>query len=755
MRRTTILLLLLLVILPCRVIAENHHDAECVMRKAIVCAPLHLRGIEHYEANSYIRGSVVFSNIPTLLQHNLGSRCPETNYAYMLETFSFMEYNAPNTYKQTIISEQNSIPQELLGKDFTLKYFNFNLYNTSSDDVIISPLSRNAHAYYKFEFVDSLTTEGVYGIRVIPRVRSKQLFEGVICIDEGSWQLSYVNLKIETAIGDINVEQQFVNVADNVNLMKLQVYNVDISLFGVKGRAEYVEQHTYTLVKHSDTHEKVVMSQRLLSVLEKEHLSRRDMVRGVRYSKRLISKLDTISNGLEITTKNKYFIVDSGKVNITNHDWESLRPMGLSDLESESLNSELQRQSNTRYVLVDQPTPLTRLVSPTWKIGKRFDLSLSGLNSSIAFYHPVTGFALEQKLTLGYERNRLRLQLEGTGGYAFSDKDFWYELKAGATLGSHHLTVKRGNGYVDWKGTKGDTWLNNSLISLFTKRNFKTLARDKYWHFDYTSSPVWGLELDVNFHVDEYSSVENHCNFSIFRPKRRFKPNEVVNRYVSEQDLAPYKQATAQLGIRYTPRLKYYTTTEGTRKIVGSAFPTIGFSITQGVSAIAGNTDFVHLNWSLTRKKTFSMTDCFNWDAEAGVILNNKNNGFATWQHFEGSDKVFGLARVASGYNGFVTFKPYEMSTNDWYVKLSAHYQTQSLLIKKIPIFRNWLYTEEIHVKAAVISNDDVYTELGYGLGQILLVLRTTAFVSFHNKEFESVCFRMAFSLGDLLKNAR
>ena len=93
MRRTTILLLLLLVILPCRVIAENHHDAECVMRKAIVCAPLHLRGIEHYEANSYIRGSVVFSNIPTLLQHNLGSRCPETNYAYMLETFSFMEYN--------------------------------------------------------------------------------------------------------------------------------------------------------------------------------------------------------------------------------------------------------------------------------------------------------------------------------------------------------------------------------------------------------------------------------------------------------------------------------------------------------------------------------------------------------------------------------------------------------------------------------------------------------------------------------------
>lgn len=736
-------------------VAQVQHDAECVMRRAIVSAPLHLRGIKHYEANVYIRGSVVFSHIPTIFEQNLGERCPQTNYAYILENFSFMQYDAPNTYTQSILSEQNNIPDAFLGKDFTLKYFNFNFYNQSADDIVISPLSRNAHAYYRFELVDSLTTQGeVYGIRVEPRISSKRLFKGVICIDDGSWQLSYVNLSIETAVGTIGVEQEFVDIGDNVNLIRLQTYHLDLSLLGIKGKGEYIEQHSYSLVRHDDTEGVVGLSPKLTRILSNEHLARRDMRRGLRYSRRLASELDSVAGKNEITTRNRYYVVDTNKITITSRDWDNLRPDELNDVHKRSIETISTKTPQPKYVIVEQPHPLTYLFSPKWHVGKGLDISLSGIDPTLATYHPVTGLSLQQRAAVDYTR-KIRLNANAMCGYAFADKRFWYEFGGAVGIKSHTLSFKRGDKYVDWKGDKEESWLNNSLTSFLFKRNFKVLARNRFWHVGYTSSPLWGMKIDAGLHVDSYTPLENKCNFSVFRYKQRFTPNEVRNGNITTETLQPYTQATAHLRIEYTPRLKYFVTTDGRKRVVGSSFPTIALSLTQGVSALRGNTDFLHLNLSLMRKKTFSMTDCFNWEIEGGVILNPDNNGFATWQHFRGSHRVFGLARVSSGYEGFVTFEPYELSTNDWYAKFAAHYQSQSLFVKRLSPFRNWLFTEELHFKLLTIAADDIYTEIGYGFGQILLVLRTTAFVSFHNDEFQAVNFRMSFSLGDLLKQRR
>lgn len=754
MKYRLVLLVAFLTLLTSQTKASANVDVENVMRKAIVSAPLHLRGVERYEANIYIKGGVVFTKIPQIISANLGSKCPNVNYAYMLENFSFVEFNAPNVYKQTVLSERNTIPEELLGDDFTLKYFNFNLYNTTGDDLIISPLSKNAFAYYRFEFIDSLTTTGeVYGIKVTPRIKNKQLFYGVICIDDETWQLSYVNLKLNTAIGPLTLEQQFVDIGDGVKLPKLQSYNIDLSLLGVKGKADYIEQHTYNTVKHSHIETKTKQSSKWTNILSKELLTRRDMRKGVRYSRKIVEEFDSLNNDLEIVTRNMYYVVDTLKLDITSNDWDNLRPIGLTELETASINKAKKEQEKPKqYIVVEEPGLTSKILKPRWNIGKGCQLSLMGFSPSMISYHTVTGLSLSNALNIDYNKGVFKASAGIDAGYAFSAKRFYYKTYATLGIGKRLLTVEHGDKYVDWKGEKGELTFNNSFSSFINKRNHKILVNDKFWHFIYTSEPLWGMKLQTRLLIDQYTPVENSCNVSLFKQDRDFAPNIPINRYLSDNGVEAYEQATASVHISYTPRLKYSINKDGIRKPVGSAFPTIGVTLSQGISALRGNTDFFHLNCSLSRRKTFSMTDCFNWDIEWGKIFNGHKNGFATWQHFAGSDKVVGLARVSSGYNGFVMFRPYELSTNDWYLKVGAHYQTQSLLIKKIPLFRNWLYTEELHFKTAVISNDDIYTEFGYGLGQILLVLRTSAFVSFHNGDFQAVRFRMAFSLGDLLK---
>ena len=65
------------------------------------------------------------------------------------------------------------------------------------------------------------------------------------------------------------------------------------------------------------------------------------------------------------------------------------------------------------------------------------------------------------------------------------------------------------------------------------------------------------------------------------------------------------------------------------------------------------------------------------------------------------------------------------------------------------------MWTEELYLKQNVISGRDAYTEVGYGLGQILLLMRATCFVSFRNVEFDMVRLRLAFSVGGLFDSVR
>lgn len=745
----------------------SEDPAYPIMRHAILNAPLHHKKLKSYNAQTYIKGTVRFDAIPTIMANKM----PETDRTYIIESINSITFEAPNTYKHTVISEQNSMPDFDLGNNTKLRYFNLDLYDTSNDDIIISPLASNAMSHYNFEHIGTSTAFGqtINHIKVVPKRQSKQLFSGTIDIADSTWQITHASLQLSTAIGELNTVLNYIPINNNVWMPVLQNYELGISFMGVRGNMKYVGSLNYTNVEYSEP-ENVILakhpitddqvsasaarvlrlasnSTKLSDILQKPSPTNADVRRANRYWRRQENLSTDLHGSLEIKNRLNYTFVDTIN-NARSAQWELIRPIPLTDDEVDGF--ELADTTRAQRALLPQTE--TSAAKPS----KKVHVSVMGLSPDMLYYTPVTGFTPQQSITLSID-SRIKWSITGTASYAISAKQWMAWLKATAQIGRNHtLWTQIGRDYHDWKEPLGNSRFTNTFSSLFSKRSYRKVVDKEFVSLNYEGSPAWGLNVKAWVKRESITPVENTTNYSFFKRNHTFAPNIPINKLTRPEHLTGGRQTAAAISVSYTPRLRYYRDSGGNRVAVGSRVPTFTAGIEQGLGAInEGMSNYTHASFSIAHMKAFSLADKFNWMISGGVFSNSFNTGFANWKHYAGSNRIFALADMATGYKGYTMFTPYELSTNDWYIDITGHYQTQALMLKRIPALGKWLYTEELFLKSALIAGNDLYTEIGYGIGHIMLILRMSAFVSFHNEEFQMVRFRMALSLADLLGRIR
>ncbi len=773
------------------VIAYADEDpAYKIMRKAIINAPIHLHDVSHYEAQFYVRGSLKFTRIPALVRMRLGERTPEEFQTYVTESINRLEYTAPNNYTHTVVSEQNNlfslIPE---GYETQLHYVNLNFYNISDDNLIVSPLSPHAFSYYDFTYEGYSTIFGrtTNHIRVTPKNNNSRLVHGTIDIVEDDWQLSALDLTVKTPFGNLLLEQTFVPAREGLWLPMKQNYTLEISILGVRGRGTYIgslnykditmldvpnalqhslEEDTDTLAAHFGSASRANRykrnTSRIIDIIEQENPTNGKMRRSSRIWRRIAELGDTTATHLEVqSSRPNYTVIDSLRVDKGDIYWQYLRPVDLTDDEAQgfAVMMSSERIDSIRIGKKDdggQGTEvfLSVLGQKPIRLGEHTTLSFSGINSNLVWFNPTTGFTFEQTAQLRSRFGKdFSFEVDARYAYALTARKFFRELVIASEWDKHRFEFVGGKFFTDWKGTIGDPFLTNTFTSLFLKRNYKKMNDRTYLTAHYRLKPTWGMTLDVESHYEYVKPVSNVNDFSFFKRNHQFSANEPRNARLTDEALASARQATTSATLRYTPRLHYYTNRNGQRVIVGSRWPTFEASLVRGSNTVVDESvKFTHMNFAVSKANKFSFSDHVNWSIEGGFFDNAGTLGFSNWKHFRGSDKIVALADMSTGYSGFVTFGPYELSTNEWYVNASVHYQTQSLLLKKLLPLEQFLFTEEAYVRAAHIAGHRTYTELGYGLAHLALVLRTSVFVSFIDKDFESVCFRMAISLADILR---
>lgn len=174
------------------IVAGEEDPAYTVMRKAIAKADYHRNQLDAYETTVYIKGSGRLKQAPSLFRSQIEKEGLDSTTAFVTESVSRIEFQRPNKYKETVISirtqgdDNNTSPNS---------YFRGSFYDDDNDGNI-SPLSRKAFAYYKFKLEGYFEDRGynVNKIKVTPRSRGENVFEGYIYILEDYWSIHSLNL---------------------------------------------------------------------------------------------------------------------------------------------------------------------------------------------------------------------------------------------------------------------------------------------------------------------------------------------------------------------------------------------------------------------------------------------------------------------------------------------------------------------------------------------------------------------------------
>src|SRR6056297_1092688 len=220
-----------------RILASGEDPAYPIMKKAIAMSYYYLNQVQEYWCRIYLKGSGKVVEIPRLLEKTLKKEGIEEGKPIVIENITDVHFKLPDILEENTVSLRSTFE----GSDASpMNYIMLSLYNDI--DGVISPLSRDAFAYYKFQLDASFYDQDylVHKIKVIPRREGFDLYSGYIYIVEGFWHLHSVELQLEQKMFTIEMNQVYTPVKDDVWMPVSHDFDIDVRFMGVEFTFNYV-----------------------------------------------------------------------------------------------------------------------------------------------------------------------------------------------------------------------------------------------------------------------------------------------------------------------------------------------------------------------------------------------------------------------------------------------------------------------------------------------------------------------------------
>ena len=210
--------------------ASKEDPAYTIMRKAISKAKYHIQQIDEYKAKVYIKGRGQLRDYPWFAKKALEKEGITKDRLFISESVSEIKYTRPNKFEEKVIAvytkgnDRNTSPNQ-----FVLGSF----YEPAIAEVV-TPLSPKAFSYYKFEYLGSFKDNQyeISKIKVIPRSRGDNVFEGVIFIVEDWWSIHSLDMRV-VKLGIKAQVKQIYNPIDDKAWLPISIqYRADGKIFG-------------------------------------------------------------------------------------------------------------------------------------------------------------------------------------------------------------------------------------------------------------------------------------------------------------------------------------------------------------------------------------------------------------------------------------------------------------------------------------------------------------------------------------------
>lgn len=710
-------------------------SADSIMEKVIFFAPFYERIVESYKAELYIKGWVnirkknhILRYIPSMFRIKKGVK------EYMMETYSDLNFTAPNIYDQKVKASVGTASEfwELDGR--LPEYFHINIYSaTLLYDKLLSPLAPNAKKFYTYR-IDTVMGERhnlQYKIRFIPKSKSFQLVGGYMVVSDNVWSVREIRFAGRSEVMRFNNLVKMGEVGDSDEFLPQQ-YDVDAT-FRFLGN---VIDGSYEAVLNYK------------NILQKSPSHIRKPTGKSKYD---------LSESYTLRTDTNAFQRDTAYFN-------QLRPIPLTSHEKNLYQDFFLHRDTSVW----KKKPKNKNLEFWGQIGdaliSRYTLDLDKLgsvrcspliNPFLLSYSGKHGISYRQE----FKYNRLftgdrLLRIVPRIGYNFKEKEFYWRVRSDFDYwpqkrAALHLDFGNGNriyssDVLDDLKSIPDSLFDFNLIHL-------DYFKDLYLNLRHSWEIVNGLTLDVGISMHRRTEVERSRfvpNYPVMPPVTRansggssFFPNfdpSILNKFRHT-----YNSFAPRVRLSWTPGQYYYM--NGDRKInLHSKYPSISVDWERGISGVLHSSgSYERIEVDMQHHVSLGLMRDVYWRLGWGQFTNQKELYFVDFANLTRSNLPMGWNDDIGGVFQLLDGRWYNSSRK--YLRGHLTYEAPFLLLRHLKKYTQYVLNERLYFNALIVPHLKPYLEVGYGIGTHIFDFGL--FTSFANWGYNEIGCKFTFEL--------
>ncbi len=750
----------------------NEDPAYTIMRKSISMARFHMLEVDSWSARTYVKGTFQVLDIPFLLKGTLKKNNIEVGTTYVLESINEISFKQPNTIREKVVSIRSNLPP---GTKPAINFAQLNLYRPNFLEVV-SPLSPKAFAYYRFAYEGGFEDRGhwINRIRVIPRTRGQDTFEGTLYIVDNLWSIhsfhfSYID---ENSI-NYQVQQIYSPVQDVWMPIQSEA-KVSANLFGAKGEARYVTSaRNYQLKVNPKYHQQPVVVDEKIDkekaaaakkqtidpslALQQKELTRKQLRKLVKNMEKEDRK-DRKEKGEDVHVVRDYaFDIDTLARKKTASFWEEERQVPLTDIEvkgykqADSLykaNGEKIKKDSIRNLPAFRVRHL--IFGKTYLYGKEtenegyptrleFDSPIFHINN-LGFFNTVEGYVLRSraKYTHRIEKD-LRWSLEANARYSFARN----HLNGGLTFYRGNLKnsfqVVALRNVFQFNAANPISEAVNTVYTLLREENYLKLYEKTAVGIQWYHRFIEPLTLTTAVSYEQRTHLTNYATRGwVDRESRAFSSNDPENQELNNQTAFPDHQVwlwTTAINFQPFAKAAIYN---GRRYRVNNNSPILTLYNRSGF----GDTRFNQLELRLSDRARLLKAD-FEYLVKGGTFYGpEKPQYLMDFKNFNGNQTIF----QTGGLENFRLLEYYKYSTTQSYLEAHASWQPQRLLFTYFTPLRLYGIQENIFVNT-LFSNQTQLYEVGYGFKGLVKLFGAEVVTTFQDGKYVQTGVRVRLAI--------
>jgi len=748
--------------------SKQEDPALTVMRRAIAKSDYHRLQVNKYTMKVYLKGTGKLTNAPIFVRKKLKEEGLNLNEAYTTESISEITFRQPNFLEEKVIGIRT------VGEDMQTSpspYIAATFYQDKVVD-IISPLSKMAFSYYRFQFMGSFMDNGVLvnKIRVRPRSPGERVFDGYIYIIEDLWAIHSFDLETSYLGFKIKATQQFAPILEKLWMPVTHTYQVSGKFFGFGGEFNYLASTgDYVVELNPDLiAETVLLDEKVeelpadLSSFDKKESVTEQLATAEQMSQKSFRKMiRTYEKQIEMERENnevlreRKYTVDSLATKRELVFWDSIRPVALTAEEirgyqrddslakvesaKAAVPDSTQAEVKKKFQVLDVLGGGDYFFGSGLSAGFYNNIGKMGFNSVEGFKFGLAGYMRYRKRekladSVNFQTKQLLIRPEAR--YGLSSKSFYGRLAATGLIrkeGSQtQLSVEGGRFIFQLNRNEPISEWVNTAYTLLLNQNWMKLFEQRYMRVDFERKVSDGLSFGSGIEYAERNFLENTSTYSFREGERgRFTSNRPENISATDDNFSDHRLYLWRSQISWRPGLKYSVRNNRKYPLYSTA-PLLTFIYNKGIPVASDwqSSQFDQLEANFRHAFSFGVSGKLEINLTAGSFLEASQVYFMDFKHFGGNRIIFTSMGAASEYR---LLDYYQFSTSGSYLGGIFHYQFRKFLFTQLPMLRFTGVRENVFFNYLKTDHSPHYTEVGYSLDNLWRIFRVEFAAGFEN----------------------